>query len=322
LNAEFYRFIRFDQRVRGNVTVWADQALDGGYTIDLVPAAAPSGYQDPENYFEGEVKVASSGTVVGTFTMGWVNSFIRKITLEIGTMEGLPIPEKDDTGTRTWTSIFSEVGWDINVVVGNTSIPEPADSDGLLNDEQQHELMLASRTPTDLDKEWKYYLLVIKKMEGVERGAVIDTGRTWNEAPREGSCLTTDWVYGTLWDGSEDTFTRWPESVKGKKFIELNDPWFRTAVHEVGHLFNLAHPHRIGFENQIMTDTPSFVVAGEDGSTPQPFPENITPETFSFVPYDVLLLQHRPDIHVRPGYVDFGFAAQVCVPLVLQETIY
>jgi hypothetical protein len=317
LNMEFYRFLRFVERRTLNDTVWEDEARDGGYIVDLSPATAPSGYPDAQNYFEGQVKIASSGAVVGKFTMGWVNSFIRKITVEIGTVKGLKIPESDDSGTRTWKTIFSEVGWDITVNVGNTSIPEP-NPNGFFDNNQQHRAMLDSRTPTDFDKEWKYYLLVVRHMVGVERGAMIDPTSEHNGLPREGTVLTTDWVWGTLWDGTPDTRYPWPESIKGKKFVELNDPWYRTAVHEVGHFFNLQHPTE--FENDIMTDTQSYVEAGANGVTPLPFPDNVTPEVFHFIPYQVFLMQHRPDIHIRPAYVDFGSPAQVCVFLISNRT--
>lgn len=311
LDMEFWKFIAFRRGFQYNDTIWAGTPLDGGYTVELVPALAPSGYPDVENYFEGQVKIASSGAVVGTFTMGWVNEYLRKITLEIGTVKGLKVPESDDSGTRTWKKIFSEFGWDITVNVGNTSIPEP-NADGFFNVEQQHQAMLASRSPTDFDKEWKYYLLVVRHMEGVERGAVIDTGGEFNSLPREGSCMTTDWIWGTRWNGEENNDYPWPEAIKGKKFVDLNDPWYRTAVHEVGHLFNLQHPTGPNFEADIMTDTDSYVQAGADGTTEKPFPDNVTPETFHFIPYQVWLLQHRPDIHLRPAYVGFGAPAQVC----------
>lgn len=60
-----------------------------------------------------------------------------------------------------------------------------------------------------------------------------------------------------------------------------------------------------------MTDTPSFVTAGADGVTPQQFPDNINVESMKFQSSDIFLMQHRPDTHIRPGFVEFGAAAQV-----------
>jgi hypothetical protein len=308
---EYWQFLRFVTKFAYTDTVWADQPLDGGYTVDLAPATAPSGYPDAQNYFEGNVKISSTGVVVGRFTMGWVSTYLRRITLEIGTVSGLEVPLTDESGTRPWKTIFDEAGYDITVNVGKRDIPEPNNptGPGYWNNSQEHEAVLRYRFPTNLDREWKYYLLVVRRIQEIARGAMIDEGRAYNGVPREGTCIASEWLVGTLADGTPDTEVPWPKAVVGKKFVELHDAWYRTAVHEVGHFFNLAHPQN--FENDVMTDTVTVVQAGAEGITPEPFPENIKPETFRFTPSDVFLMQHRPDTHVRPGYVDFGAPAQV-----------
>jgi hypothetical protein len=311
LNVEYWAFEGITRLAAANVTDWADAATDGGYTIDLAPTTAPTGYPDPENYFEGDVKIASSGVVVGHFTLGWVSSHLRRITLEIGTAPGLEVPETDTSGTRPWKNVFDEAGYDIKVVIGKTDIPEPENpmGPGFFSNEQQHQAVLASRSPTDFDKEWKYYLLVVRRMAEQARGEMIDPNGRYNSIPREGTCIASEWIVGTYPNGTVDNTNPWPDSVRGKKFVELHNPWYRTALHEVGHFFNLVHPDE--FSNDIMTDTPSFVDAGADGTTPKPFPDNITPEVMQFTDASKFLMQHRPDTHIRPGWVNFGFAAQV-----------
>lgn len=205
--------------------------------LSLRLSRPPNGYPDGQNYFEGNVKIASSGVVVGTFTMGWVSTYLRRINLEIGTVSGLKVPQSDTTGTRTWKSIFSEAGYDISVTVGKTDIPEPSNTvgPGWWNVEQQHDAVLKYRGPTDYDKEWKYYLLVVRRMVETARGAMIDPGREFDGIPREGTTIASEWRVGTNPDGTEpDTIddVPWPASVVGKEFVELQDPWFRTAVHE------------------------------------------------------------------------------------------
>lgn len=312
INAEYWAFEGIERRPGGNVTKWAGKATDDGYIVDLAPTTAPNGYPDPENYFEGDVKIASSGAVVGHFTMGWVSSFVRRITVEIGTVSGLEVPQTDTSDTRPWKTVFGDVGYDIKVSVGKTDIPEPENSmgPGYFSNEQQHEAMLKNRSPTDFDKEWKYYLLVVRKIVDTPRGSMIDETGRYNGIPREGTCIASEWIVGTYPNGTTDNTNPWPDSVRGKKFVELHDSWYRTALHEVGHFFNLVHPDV--FSNDLMTDTASFVDAGADGTTEKPFPENITPEVMRFTDASKFLMQHRPDTHVRPGWVNFGFAAQVC----------
>ncbi|ORY14430.1 hypothetical protein BCR34DRAFT_232689 [Clohesyomyces aquaticus] len=309
LALEAFRF-RGIRKIGQNYTDWDDNEtpLDGGYTISLSPASSPSGYPDSKQYFKGDLKFTSSGKVAGQFTIGWVSQYIRKITLEIGTVSGLEIPQKDSSGKRTWKSILAEVGWDIQVIVGKTAIPEPTNTDlpaGMWTVQQQHDAMLKYRGATDFDKEWKYYLLVVRRMQGVERGAMMDTGYEFNGIPREGTTVSTDWVFGTLWDGSLDTKYDWG-SATGKKFVDVHDAWFRTAVHEVGHFFNLQHPYE--FAGGIMDDSQSYVDAGRNGVTKEKFPENIGAEAFRFSNNDRFLMQHRPDLYSRPGFVRFGGA--------------
>jgi hypothetical protein len=315
LGLEYWQFKGFARRLTTNETLWADDALDGGYTVDLAPKTAPSGFPDPQNYFEGDAKT-SSGTIVGHFTMGWVSTYLRRITLEIGTVPGVTIPSSSTSGTRTWKSVFDDVGYDITILAGKTDIPEPSNptGPGFFNNEQEHAAVLQSRSPTDFDKEWKYYLLGVRRIADVARGAMIDAGGEYNSIPREGTCIASDWLVGTYPNGTIDNTHAWPASVRGKQFHELHDPWFRTALHEVGHMFNLGHPTDFDWVDNLMQDTESYVDAGEQGKTTSRFPENVGEQSFRFGEGDRFLMMHRPDTFVRPGWVNFGSAAQWGVP--------
>ncbi|KAF2470195.1 uncharacterized protein BDR25DRAFT_343395 [Lindgomyces ingoldianus] len=314
MGLEAFRFKGFHEI--NNYTVWDDSSapLDGGYITDLSPTTAPTGYPDSRNYFEGDMKIIGSGSVAGRFTMGWVNEYVRKITLEIGSVSGMEVPNKDISGQRTWKNIFSEVGWDIKIVLGKTDIPEPTNTNlpaGMWKSEQQHAAMLQYRKETDFDKEWKYYLLLVKRLEGVERGAMFDPGYEYNSIPREGTAVANEWIVGTIWDGTNDTGRNWGTAT-GKKFVTVHDAWFRTCVHEVGHFFNLQHPPE--FVQGVMTDTQTYVDAGRDGLTAQKFPENVGSESLKFTDSDKFLMMHRPDLFLRPGFVKFGAAAQNSEP--------
>ncbi|KAF2798199.1 hypothetical protein K505DRAFT_371912 [Melanomma pulvis-pyrius CBS 109.77] len=317
LALEYWQLLGFRRTVRGNATIWGDAPFADGLTVDLAPTTAPTGFPDPSNYFSGDLKFAGNGSSAGTFTMGWVSTFLRRIELEIGTVTGVPVPLEDTTETRTWTSIFAEVGYDINVSIGKTDIPEPTNPDlppGMWKNEQEHAAVLAYRAPTDFDKQWKYYLLVTRLLEGTPRGSMIDESGIYNGVPREGTAIAAEWIVGTTWDGKNDTALPWPAAVRGKKFDELTDPYFRTAVHEVGHMFNLVHPDE--FRNDIMTDTETFVQVCESGggSGGKGFPECIDAGSMAFREHDRFYMQHRPDTHVRPGFVNFGFSAQEFTP--------
>ncbi|KAF2000984.1 hypothetical protein P154DRAFT_191962 [Amniculicola lignicola CBS 123094] len=283
---------------------WGD-----GWTVNLAPATAPSGFPADTVYFSGEVKWAANGTTLGTMTMGWVSKWVRRAKLEIGTVSGVPVPLNDNSKTRPWVTIFNEARYDYEVTTGKTDIPEPSNPDlplpGTWKNEQQHAAVLQYRSPTNFDKEWKHYLLVVRRIQGVDRGAMIDDAQAYNGLPREGTSLSTDWVFGKHWDGTDDTVTNWGEAT-GKKFVDEHDAWYRTAVHEVGHFFNLPHPPT--FSNDVMTDSNTFADAGRDGITPEPFPRNLKIEAFKLLPEHIYTMQHRPDTTVRPAFIEFGGA--------------
>ncbi|KAF2746287.1 hypothetical protein M011DRAFT_91150 [Sporormia fimetaria CBS 119925] len=320
LGLESYPLTGFRAVMRFTDTIWASEPVDGGYTISFSRGTPEegAGYPDAENYFTGTVtSTTDSKKELGTMTLGYLSPFLRRATLELASVSGVELPVSDISGTKTWKTVFESVGWDMSVAEGDRNVPEPDPANELgkeyWNEDQEHDAMLKHRSPTDFDTEWKIWLLVIRKSSQVTRGAMIDTNLRQNNIPREGTMITSDWVVGTWVDGtpgSRDGVT-WPSAVAGKKFVDVKNAWFRTAVHEVGHVLSLTHPY--DFMNDVMTDTPSFVTAGEEGWTEKQFPENITPETFRFSEMDTMILQHRPDAHVRPGFVDFGPPTDVSV---------
>ncbi|KAF2185727.1 hypothetical protein K469DRAFT_505891, partial [Zopfia rhizophila CBS 207.26] len=308
LGLEYFCFENFTDS--NNYTKWGPEPVDGGYSVDLSSASAPTGYPDPTNYFEGDVKFAGNSSVAGRLTMGWVNDYFHKFTLEIGSVRGLARPDMDSSRKYTWKSVFNDAGYDIIVEQGKNDIPEPSNPDlptGMWTNEQEHSTMLQYRKPVDFDKEWRYFLLIVRLLQGVERGAMIDGGYDYNNLPREGTAVANDWIVGTKWDGSNETRVDWGPK-KGEKFVNLHDAWFRACLHEVGHFFNLDHP--TNFEQGIMTDSVSYAFAGNDGTTPEQFPDHIKEDSFKFTDYQKFLMAHLSDVHTRPGLTMFGAAAQ------------
>lgn len=326
LGLEFYRFWGFKTQGYSNVSVWEMTSIpdvvsvpvvyNGGFNVTLSSAKAPTGFPDSANYFEGELRTAD-GKVDGTFSMGWVSKYVRKIKVEILTATGVPVPLNDSRGVNMWKQAYEDVGFDIDVHVGKTDIPAP-NNPGLLPEQwklhQQEAAVVEHRSSTNYDQEFKYCLLAVKKLEHTARGHVIDQIADFNSDPREGAAVASEWIVGTYADGKEDNSKpgRWPEAVKGKKFYELWDAYYRTALHEVGHMFNIFHPDE--FANDIMTDTDSFADAGNESGTGKAFPENITPETFRFIAAHKYHMRHRPDTHVRPAMANIGASVQNEIP--------
>lgn len=305
LDLEFYRFLGFAQI--SNNTRWDREPLDGGYKVSLSPTSAPTGYPSPADYFSGDVVITKNGNIAGHLTLGWINPYIRKFTLEIGTVPGVKKPSSTLDGRHTFHTAFNAAGYDITVEYGADNIPEPSNPDlppGMFTRAQQHEAAITHRNPTtDFDKEWRIYLLIARLLQGTERGEMIDGKGEFNGVPREVAVVSTDWIVGTKWDGSNDTALNWGPTT-GNKYAELHDAWFRTCVHEAGHFFDLTHPFE--WVEGVMTDTTSYVAAGNEGVTEQKWPENMGDAGFEFAVGDVFLMGHLSDLHVRPGYVKWG----------------
>ncbi|KAF2262850.1 hypothetical protein CC78DRAFT_582177 [Lojkania enalia] len=300
-----------------NVTDWVPKGdpwgitpipVDGGYNVDLVPKAVPSGFPDPASYYEGEVKFKSNGSSAGKFAMGWVDEHVRQYTLEIAAEQGLERPMSGTSGTRTWEKVFAEAHVKMNIVLGKSDIATP--EGGKWTSGQVHAAMLKYRNngqPQDFDKEWRIFLIITRRLTFVARGVMVDgDSKEWNYIPREVAAVAFEWPIGTLADGTPDTRRKWPEDLRGKPFITIKDACIRTAFHEVGHFMNLPHPDR--FLGGLMDDTDTYADAYETGESPRPFPENVGVESFRFNDHDLFVMAHRPDTHVRPGWHDFGGA--------------
>lgn len=271
----------------------------GTYTAEMVWKQAPANFPNSDAYLEGTV-MGPTGRPAGGLTMGWVSPYLRKATIELDRVATVNDAVGNGGGVD-WADVGDSIGWDITVDNSDNNLAQP--SGVSWSNAELHSAMIANRDRNNLDAEWRYVLLHVEGLDATSRGIMFDNGASdSNNIPREAAAIASNWRYP---NGDPDF-----QNVAGARFGDVVGPYFRTAIHEIGHALSLVHRSD---SSRFMTATNTVAVQG-NGS----FPNNIL---YEFDGRDVQRLRHWPDVVVRPGGVPWWStnAQIISTPIALDD---
>jgi len=290
---------------------WWRQERDFRALLRRLPA--PPDFPSAEDYFQGEL-FDEDGNLTGEITMGWVSEMLRRASIDLGSVDSnVKSPPLTITHPRInedigWRDIFAAVGWDVSVRGpelrnGSSASGEEDDSsvEGKIWTSSELHAEFAKWRPAKsdlLDREWRYLLLCVPRLESSYRGLMFDTsiGGSGNRRPREGAALAANAKFEK---------ERWGEKYGEKKLYQCPQLYFRTAIHELGHAMGLVHTAKQARHNGFMARLDDIRERYLKSERPG---EDELLETleWAFAPHDAWRLKHFPDYTVRPGGQPFN----------------
>lgn len=226
---------------------------------------------------------SGAGQSVVTLRLDWVSPWLRAAAIEIDCEKGVPVPAGNGGGIG-WATVGASVGWQFTRLRILEEIPSKPENTSW-SDAECHLAMATWREKDcQLDREWRYHLLCVGRLESADLGVMYDVAATDSSAVgREGAAIAANWPFpnGPTWGNVEG----------GRLFGSVPEAYFRTAVHEIGHAMSLYHDIDC---NCLMVPTESLAAS----KSLLLFPANIH---WAYHEADQMFLRHAPDPLVRPG---------------------
>jgi hypothetical protein len=220
--------------------------------------------------------------------------YYRGCLVEIDVMGDREWVGNEDGGrrrSRTFTGVYGDAGLEMAVVVDETDIEPEADL--TLTELRQLLETHQSALPEDSDV-WRLWVVVGSELKRYDTlGIMFDD----TEPYREGVAL--------FFDPPLPDTERVASSAQGERLGDVPLAFLRTALHEVGHGFNLFHPkadqHAVPVGTTLMNQTSDLLAAA---SPTTPFPDVAS---FAFHEHNRTSLVHSPDPQVKPRWKRFGY---------------
>lgn len=273
----------FESTVRdGVISVWCQphivtisplglKVLAEQWQLQLIPLSDGS--------FAGKL-ITDDGQELAAGPVRRISEQVRRCTIRIIRHPHSEIPEIVDTSSDLRTA-FAGAGWAVRVTV-----------ETMRNEHQPRKRWsnaeLLSILPDYVDDsavetDWLALLFCVPELADTTRGVMFDFGNAaHNQVPRQACAIASHWMVpdAILW-----------KSARGQRYGTISSLYFRTALHELLHVFSIGHPANAN-EVSIRQTTDALMpsITNIPGDVPRAFGTS-----------ESRLLRHLPDIVARPG---------------------